>query len=290
MRRSSIHLAALLGAAVSFSTLSSARAATFADQVVGYVPGSGVGIYTNASAALGSPSPLTGENAAATPSFGVNVFNAFNPGYQTDEIVRVGEGGSLTLRLAAPVSVGAGPELGLVENVSLFDVTYPTGTTGTPVAAFSADRALVEVSADGLTYVGLTGGAATSVLFDMPATYFLNGNAADTTAPSAPIFADFGKPFAPVDGINVFDSKSSYADLLAAFDGSGGGTWFDVSAPDLKTIRYVRLSVLDDNDDTTINTLEVDSLLTNSALVVPEPALAAGMIGGLGGLIRRRRR
>lgn len=274
-----------------FASSSIASAASFANQVVAYTPGEGVGIYADPSAALGAPSGLTGENAAATPSFGINVLSPFSPAYQSDEIVRVGEGGSITLRLERYVNLGAGAEFGLIENVSLIDADYPSGTTTSPAGTFGEDRALVEISHDGVTFVGLTGGAASDTLFNMPALYYLNSGAFDTAAPASPVVADFGKPFSPAGGLSVFDGKSMYAEVVAAFDGSAGGTWLDASASGIASIGYIRFSVPDDGDVTTVNTLEIDAILTNSALlggVVPEPAAALAILAPA--FIARRRR
>lgn len=278
-----------ISAAVSLVLVSTSLAANFAQQVVSYTPGGGVGVYTNSSAALGAPDGLTGENAAASPAFGGAVMGPFNSAYQNDEIVRVGEGGSITLRLERYVNIGAGAEFGLIENVSLFDPAYPSGTTTDPAAVFGNDNALVEVSQDGVNFVGLSGGAATNVNFNVPALYYLNAGAFDETAPTSPVLADFGKPF--TGGLSAFNGKASFAEVLSVFDGSAGGTWLDASASGLTSIGYVRLSVADDNDPATTNNLEVDSLLTNSAQLgglVPEPMMASSLIGLVA--LRRSRR
>ncbi len=276
-------------AAVSLALASASLAASFAQQVVSYTPGSGVGVYTNPSVALGAPDGVTGENAAASPAFGGAVMGPFNSAYQNDEIVRVGEGGSITLRLERYINIGAGAEFGLIENVSFFDPAYPSGTTTDPAAVFGNDNALVEVSQDGVNFVGLSGGAASNVNFNIPALYYLNAGAFDETAPTSPVLADFGKPF--TGGLSAFNGKASFADVLAVFDGSAGGTWVDASASGLTSIGYIRLSVLDDNDPSTINNLEVDSLLTNSAQLgglVPEPTMLSGLLAMFA--VRRSRR
>lgn len=276
---------------VSFVVASHAHAASFADRVVSYTPGNATAPYDNPAAALGAPSALTGENPDLA-TFGVNVLSPFSPAYQEDEVVRVGEGGSITLRLENFISVGDGAEFGLVENISLFDPAYPSGTTTSPAVGFGNDGALVEVSQDGVTFVGLTGGAPFESVFNMPAVYFLNAGAFDTVEPVSPILADFGKPFTPAGGFSAFDGKSSYAEVLAVFEGSGGGTWLDASASGLSTIGYIRLSVADDNDPATANTLELDSVLSNSALLagpVPEPMALGTVVGSLFLAARKRR-
>ena len=61
----------------------------FADQVVGYTQGAGVGAFTDPTAALGKPG---GNIGGAT-------FNPFNPNFAATELARIGFGGELTLRL-----------------------------------------------------------------------------------------------------------------------------------------------------------------------------------------------
>jgi hypothetical protein len=286
MRLSSI---CRLAAASSLVLVSTSFAASFANQVVSYTPGTGAGVYTNPSVALGAPDGLTGENAAAQPAFGGAVMGPFNSAYQNDEIVRVGEGGSITLRLERYVNIGAGAEFGVIENVSFFDPNYPSGTTSDPAAVFGNDNALVEVSQDGVNFVGLTGGAATNASFDIPALYYLNAGAFDETAPTSPVLADFGKPYTA--GLSAFNGKGSYAEILEVFNGSAGGTWLDASSSGLASIGYVRFNMPDDNDPSTVNNLELDSILTNSAQlggIVPEPMLATSLVGLVA--LRRSRR
>src|SRR5262245_40402166 len=86
--------------------------------------------YTlNPSSALGLPERFTGEGVfpgAVTP---------FNPSFGTNELVSVGEGGHLTLRLsryAIPQPPAAGPEIGIFENVGLSDTSFPNGVADVP--------------------------------------------------------------------------------------------------------------------------------------------------------------
>ena len=77
----------------------SVRAASFADAVVGYDPGSLLGSavsFTNATAALGEPSRVT------PGPFGGPV-DPFNPPYLDTQLVAVGPGGSVIVRFNSPV-------------------------------------------------------------------------------------------------------------------------------------------------------------------------------------------
>src|SRR5215216_4313944 len=69
--------------------------AQYAAQVISYnqgaTPSTG---FTTASAALGEPERFTGESVFP------GVVSPFNPPFRSNEIVSVGEGGQLTLRLS----------------------------------------------------------------------------------------------------------------------------------------------------------------------------------------------
>jgi hypothetical protein len=101
--------------------------------------------YTDSSAALGKPAGLT-EGAWG----GENILSPFNAAAKLDEIVSIGEGGHLTLRLANYAEVGAGCEIGIFGSVNLAEEDWmnPSGTTGDPVFAFGVDEVTVEVSED----------------------------------------------------------------------------------------------------------------------------------------------
>src|SRR5438034_7355902 len=75
--------------------------AQFADSVVAYNPGSGFAAgYTNATAALGSPSRQTVD---PDPTFGGTYpVDPFSPPYLSTQLVSLGAGGSLTVRLDTP--------------------------------------------------------------------------------------------------------------------------------------------------------------------------------------------
>jgi len=70
--------------------------AQYADAVVSYTPGAvGNPNFTNATAALGEPSRVNPFGESTDP---------FNPPYGTNQIVSLGAGGSLTLRLSTPIA------------------------------------------------------------------------------------------------------------------------------------------------------------------------------------------
>jgi hypothetical protein len=185
----------------------------------------------------------------------------------------VGEGGQLTLRLSNYVIPQAGgPEIGVFENVGLIDTSFPNGVAGTPAATFGIDRAVVDLSADGTSWVSLG-----NIAFDIPANGFT-----DVTDPFAStagsVLSDFQRPFtsnlASFSGLRYFDASGP--DLLDLLAGSGGGTWLDISDTGLEQVGFIRFSVADDLNATSSLNFELDAVSIShaamGAAVVPEPA------------------
>jgi hypothetical protein len=206
-------------------------AAQYAIEVVSYDAGTtpatefGSGLPFNVpAAALGEPSRFISD-----PSF-PGVVSPFNGPYKRDQLLSVGEGGQVTLRLSNfALPQGLGPEIGVFGHASLIDVAYPGGQAGSPASAFGVDEAMVEVSADGSSWVSLG-----SVTFALPT----NGYS-DVVDPFAVITgsvtSDFQQPF--MGGLSSFNGLKYYdaggPDILEVLAGSGGGTWLDISGTGL---------------------------------------------------------
>ena len=255
---------------------------SFAGSVASYDPGAAPNL-TNPAAALGKPADLMGVGDG-WPA----ILNPFSPHYESTQIVRVGEGGQITLRLERYARPLAGaPEIGIFENVMLNDVDYPNGQADNPVSVYDLDSALVSVSRDGLSWVDLSGGDP--IVFGIPSNYYRDLPSPGVADPTGLTPADFGKPFAGT--LNDFSGKN-WPQILALLDGSTGGTWLDISGTGLEEVGYVRFRMPDDGDAGTSLTLELDAVSVNSlgvGEVVPEPCTLA--LVGLGGLalVRRRR-
>ncbi|HEY7118413.1 MAG TPA: hypothetical protein VH475_17625 [Tepidisphaeraceae bacterium] len=231
--------------AITVLSTAPARAATvFADSVPagGYTMGnvyvaSGA-TYDDTAAVLGAPSPIVGAGSAYA-----GVLSPFNAHYETSDLVAIGRGGALTLHLSSAVPVStAGPEIGVFTSASFLDQDYPNGAVANPAhtaafAEYGAERtAVVEVATTPGNFVSLG-----RITFDKPANYYANASAPyQYPPPASPAVADFGKPFT---GDLASLSGRTFPQLLAALDGSAGGTWIDVpTGLGLSQVNYVRFS------------------------------------------------
>lgn len=257
---------------LAFLTGAGTHAAVYtAVEVVNYTAGTGVSAsLKNPSAALGLPNP-TVPGSLGYPD---TSFNPFTPHWNGDNIVQIGQGGQITLRLDRFVTVTAGHlELGVWENVFLIQASGPAGTAKNPAVVGGADSATVEVSADGTNFVSI--GSRTFNGF---------GNSwTDSPGPSSTggtQLADFGKPFA--GALSDFNGLG-YADVLAQLGGSGGGTWLDLDASGLSQVGWVRFSGVASG-----YTLELDALAINTSLAgastIPEPSTIL-LLGASAGLL-----
>lgn len=287
--RSSVLVAA---AAAAIATPVTTRAAAFASAVLSYTPGAADPTFQSPAAALGAPDDLSGENPAATNFFGFpNVLSPFSAAYQGDEIVQIGEGGQLTLRLANYVNVGAGKRLGVLTNAALVDSDFTdnTATNSNPAALFGGGAATVRVSHNGTDWVSLG-----NVSFDIPNLFYPNAGPYDPAAPASPATADFGLPF---PGAAADFNGKDYAATVDAFKiapglYSGGGTWLDLSATGLAQVGYVQFLIPDDNNPLTSPRLAIDSVsIANTAIgaAVPEPTTLT-LLGAAALLLQKRRR
>lgn len=256
--------------------------AQHAVEVVSYDAGSTPtpGGFTTAISAIGSPERFTGEGIFPAP------VTPFNPPWLGSEVVSIGEGGHLTLRLSNFVlTQAAGPHLGVFTNVALFDTSYPNGQAGDSDNAFGIDSARVEVSEDGLAWSMLG-----DFVFDIPTNGYTDITDLTTTLPgNSP--SDFLKPFTGT--LADFGGLQYSPEIVSLLDGSGGGTWLDLSGSRIDKVGYVRFSVLDDGDDLVDLNFELDAVAISRGAIgmaVPEPGgWAWGMMGLLALLVRKRR-
>ena len=164
----------------------------------------------------------------------------------------------------------------LIFGNSFYSIDFAAGTA---TGAIDANTGVIEVSANGVDYVPVTGG----VDGKFPTVGYL-----DTTDPFAPtagaVLSDFTKPVNPAALASVAGLNT--AQIIAAYDGSGGGSGIDLAGSGLSSISFVRIL----NPAGSLRTIEIDALADVRA--VPEPTtigLIAMATTGIAGLRRRQR-
>lgn len=234
MQKARSLLSAMAGIFVRFHSLNTS--AQFAASVVAYTPGVGVASsYTNPISALGEPSRIT------PGAFGGPV-TPFSSPWQSNQLVSVGEGGSLTLHFNTPITNDPLHPFGLdfiIFGNSVLSITngdYSGGgiTDGT-LFGNNAGITRVSVSADGTNF------------------YALNPSNAPIVDGWFPTEGS-GNFFVPVNpGFNAsnFEGKNLVG-IRALYAGAGGGSGYDLAwAQDLNaqsvalsSVSFIRIEVL----------------------------------------------
>jgi hypothetical protein len=216
------------------------QAAPFADAVISYDPGVGYATrFTNVKSVLGEPSRI---NPFGDPT------DPFDPPYGTNQILSLGEGGSLTVQFHAPILNHPNNLFGLDFIIfgnsgfiitNDFDITTHdwVGTPATDGSLFGHNpgRTRVSVSRDGQTFYELAPARAPIVDLLFPT----DGS------------GNFNRPLDPT--LTQADFAGLTLDQIRAlYNGSAGGAAFDISwARDsqgtpvfLPEISFVRVEVL----------------------------------------------
>jgi hypothetical protein len=235
-----------LGAAVLACGAKVALATEFASTVVNDNLGNSATIdpgYQNVSAAVTAPTGYTGTD------FGFpSVVTPFNPVFDYDQLVVIGQGGSIELQFPTTVTPSSGLDIGVFTNVGLDDNDFPSGVATNPATLFSSpNSAVVQVSENGTKWVALNGGNPISMTIP---TDFYSNNASLTTTPSDEVTipsgvvdANFGEPFAGT--LNDFNGED-YAQIESTLGGSAGGTWLSLGGTGLSGVNFIEFQVPDD--------------------------------------------
>lgn len=226
--------------------------------------------YTDPASALGRPSRFTGDNAAFNYPGAVT---AFNGAYNFDQVLSIGTGGHIVLAFDAPVRDDPEHHFGIdvliFGNASFIDADYPNGI----VDGIFSEGGIVELSEDGVHWVTATGvtpdGTVPTVGYNDLLDPFATARGSDPS--------DFRLPVDP-----SFDfTGMTNAEVLAAYNGSGGGTGIDIGAHGLSRVSFVRIS------NSGPNSIEIDAVSRASS--VPGPA-SAPLVAALALAATRRRR
>lgn len=259
----------------------------FAVEVVASSGLPATGLYNDPAAILGRPSTKFNNSFTPTPDFRrVKLIEpAFNSGLLGERLITtLNAGQSITVRMGRTVYDDPNNPFGIDLNVfgnAFFSVTSGgfvsdatnLNTTTVGGGVFS-ENVLVSVSPDNVnwySYTGRTGDGlfpTNSYLWDRPAATWSNTDA-DPTLPINP--ALYSANFAGMTA----------ADVLDLYDGSAGGTGFDLAQSGFSFINYVRVEGL-----TGFSGGEIDAIAAVSA--VPAPGTLALL--GIGMIASRRRR
>ena len=240
-----------------------------------------VGVYGNVTNALGHPSLSVPEwkqqNVPPTPAtpaaaaWGADVIVSLTSATNSDA------GGSITIAFDHPViddprnpfgldflvfgnslhQIAAGGGNGVVGSADPSTVVFQTGT-GTP------EPGLVEVSQDGVTWFAFRDGPYADS-FAPTLSHLYDPANADTNLFAGNVWwgatADATRPVDPAVSFANFKGKS-LAEYATLYDGSAGGTGFDIAAFDLPTdahgrkwIRFVRVTSIDPADVTEVDAI-----------------------------------
>jgi len=228
----------------------------FAMEVVDYIEGSGAEIFDDPCSALGRPSLETGG-----PNYPdmVPVVPVFQP-WLANQVVRIGNGGQLTIKFNHPVAndennlygidfIVFGNAFMIIGNNKNWDFGNPENSTVNGLV--SAEPGIVSVSQDGISwhiYDSNTGPCAD----DFASTSGYEWDEVND------VWAEQLDPTRPV-GPNLTAADlagKTVAEVIEAYKGSAGGTGFDISIFGLDWIQYVRIQ----DDPNSEVTTEIDAI------------------------------
>ena len=252
---------ALAYALFSFAAITKAYdydANDFAVEVIDYVEGSGTGLYNDPNSAVGRPSLETGGESYPETEPVVPVFQP----WLANQVVTIGNGGRLTVKFSHPVENDENNPYGvdfIVFGNSFLVIALVNGNEqdwdfGNPEqtivsGAVASEPGIVSVSQDGQTWYTFSDGPYADD-FAPTAAYMWDdvndvwGTELDPTRPFDPNLSA-----AEMSGMNV-------AEVIELYNGSAGGTGFDIGVFGLGWIQYVRI----EDDPRSDVTTEVDAI------------------------------
>jgi hypothetical protein len=199
-----------------------------ADQFSGYAPGNARPDYQLPASALGN---LNGDT-------GFGGLTPFNPAFSPNDIVIVGEGGSLTLHLSSNVPTN-GVNLGVYVNDGYLDASVlHTGLTDSGPSTFSAiPKAVVSVSQDGSNWYALS---QQPLSFPVATNYYTDTAITNRFQPLGTQHASQSLPYL---GTAQQLANSTYEQIKTTLNGSAGGNWLDLSGVPVPAVNYVKFDV-----------------------------------------------
>jgi len=217
----------------------------YANQVVSYSPGTlSDPSYDNPLAALGPLDAVVGTfgghgNGKITTYY----LTPFDPAYSSSDLVEIGAGGSLVLKLAQTASTD-GYTIGVHTGFGLADADYPNGTNTNPATYINSflREADVQVSADGVNW-----GDLGIITFSSPSNIDAGlGTNPEGLSPGVAPAANPGQPF--LGSLSSFNGLD-WQQTLGVLNGSAGGTWLNLSGVETPSgtaitgVNYIKFSV-----------------------------------------------
>jgi len=261
----------------------------FAVEVVEY-GGLGDSPYNDPSTVLGRPTISIFDSWAGPAGADVGISMVYGT-WTPDTVLSLNSGGYVTVRFDGPVYNDPLNAYGM--DFIVFGNSFFPGKSGwvdadTDMAAYrinsaggvfgSAEPMVVSVSQDGTTWYTFTSKTAGEY---WPTQAFAQWDAVNGQWDPDSI-ADFTRPMNP-DLLPISFGNLTVAEALLLYDGSAGGTAFDIGELGLDWIEYVRVE----------GKGNIDAFARASAEnvnPVPEPASAAVLLIGIGLFARRRLR
>lgn len=253
-----------------------ATASHFATRVVSFSQ-LGVGIYGDPQAALGMPAPWvrdTSPNGGPDQRIRTSlIYGAWNVTPEgTPAVVTIRAGGHLTLEFQPPIQDRAGNWFGLdfivfgnaflASNQPMTWQTQPLLTNILAAPDF-VEPMQVSVSPDGIRWYSYPVSNTSGADGYWPTQAFRwNAQAGDWGAMS-----DFTKPVSPSLTRSQL-SGQTLARAIELFDGSGGGTAFDLRPSGFRWVRYIRI---DGNGGEVDAVARVSRALVPASLVSTQP-------------------
>ena len=216
-------------AASMLTILLATTADPWADAVIDWQPGVGGATgYDMPESALGAPTRTTVDGQAVTP---------FYPSWGTNELVSIGAGGFVTLRFDELVLDDPdnpyGIDLLVFGNSGFIDQSMPDGIVG---GLLGADGGELEVSVDGTDWIRIPGCEPDG---PWPTRGWRDLGPYDVGESTRP--TDFTRPMSPT--LTMDDAIGMpWNELLAHYEGGGGGVGVDLSDAGLDAICCIRIS------------------------------------------------
>lgn len=249
---------------MSIPATTEAGESPYAVEVRDFVPGSGGSTgYDEPTAALGMPTRTTGG------VFLTEAVTMFQPAWMPDEIVSLGVGGSIELAFDHDVlddpNNPYGIDLLVFGNAFCTDFNYPLGMCG----GLYEEGGRIEVSLDGVDWR-----VVPSIVADGAFPTLGWSDSTPYAEESGLVPTDFTRPVDPELGTGSITGLS-FEEMIAGYDGAGGGAGIDLASVGLAAIRYVRIV-----NDGVNSTPEIDAIADVSPVEASPDVNGDGRIDG----------